>query len=115
MTISTEVINDEITRVTLEGRMDIEGAGAVDLRLNVIAGSARNLLLDLSGVSFIGSMGLRSLVVPAQAVRRRGGKVVLLSPGPMVEQVLKSSNISDIIPVVHDLGSALHILQPQAH
>lgn len=113
MTISTEVMDGEVTRVNLEGRMDIEGAAQVDLRLNVIAGSARRLLIDLSQVSFIGSMGLRSLVVPAQAVRRRGGKVVLLSPVPLVEQVLQSSKINEVIPVLHDLEAALSALEAQ--
>jgi len=111
MTISTDVIEGEVTRVNLEGRMDIEGAAQVDLRMNIIAGSAKRLLIDMSQVSFIGSMGLRSLVVPAQAVRRRGGKVVLLSPVPLVEQVLQSSKINEIIPVMHDLDSALTLLR----
>lgn len=113
MTISTELIDGEVTRVNLEGKMDIDGASQVDLRMNVIAGSAKRLLIDLSQVSFIGSMGLRSLVVPSQAVRRRGGKVALLSPNPIVEQVLRSSKIDEIIPVVHDLDSALSVLEAQ--
>jgi anti-anti-sigma factor len=93
--------------------MDIEGAAQVDLRMNIIAGTAKRLLIDLSQVSFIGSMGLRSLVVPSQAVRRRGGKVVLLSPVALVEQVLQSSRINDIIPVRHDLDAALSVLEAQ--
>lgn len=110
MTISDEVMDGEVTRVNLAGRMDIEGASQVDLRLIVVAGSAKHLLIDLSEVSFLGSMGLRSLVIPSQTVRRRGGKVVLLSPISMVERVLESSRIHEIIPVVHDLSSALALL-----
>lgn len=100
-----------VTRVALEGRLDIEGASAIDLRMNVIAGSASRLLVDLQGVSFLGSMGLRSLVVPAQAVKRRGGKIVLFAPIPMVEEVLRASNITTIIPVCHNMESALAELQ----
>lgn len=111
MKLSTEEMNGGITRVVLEGRLDIEGAAAVDLRMNVIAGSTSRLLVDLQGVSFLGSMGLRSLVVPAQVVKRRGGKTVLFGPVPMVEEVLRSSNITTIIPVRHDLESALAELQ----
>lgn len=110
MKLSSEEM-DGITRVVLEGRLDIEGAAAVDLRMNVIAGSASRLLVDLQGVSFLGSMGLRSLVVPAQAVKRRGGKIVLFAPNAMVEEVLRASNINTIIPVRHDLDSALAELQ----
>ncbi|HEY1897339.1 MAG TPA: STAS domain-containing protein, partial [Terracidiphilus sp.] len=74
MTISTESMEGDITRVLLDGRLDIQGAAAIDLRMNVLAGSSKFLLVDLSKVSFLGSMGLRSIIVPAQAVRRRGGK-----------------------------------------
>jgi anti-anti-sigma factor len=107
MKLSTEEIDGGITRVVLEGRLDIEGAAAVDLRMNVIAGSAKQLLVDLSGVTFLGSMGLRSIVVPAQAVKRRGGKTVLFNPTEMVEEVLRASNIPSLIPVCHDMESAL--------
>jgi len=81
MTISTDQIEGDITRVLLDGRLDIEGAAVIDLRMNVIAGSTKNLLVDLQNVSFLGSMGLRSILVPAQAVRRRGGKLAP-EPGP---------------------------------
>jgi anti-anti-sigma factor len=106
MTISTESLDGDITKVNLDGRLDIQGAAAIDLRMNVLAGSNKLLLLDLSKVSFLGSMGLRSIVLPAQAVKRRGGKMVLFGPVPMVEEVLKASNIDEIIPIFHDLDAA---------
>jgi anti-sigma B factor antagonist len=107
MTISTETMDGGITRVLLDGRLDIQGAAAIDLRMNVLAGSSKFLLIDLHNVSFLGSMGLRSLILPAQAVHRRGGKVALLGPVPMVEEVLKTSNIDKVIPIFHDLDSAV--------
>jgi anti-anti-sigma factor len=110
MTISTESMDGGITRVVLDGRLDIQGAAAIDLKMNVLAGSCKFLLVDLSNVSFMGSMGLRSIVVPAQAMRRRGGKMALLSPAPMVEEVLKASNINEVIPIVYDLESAAAVL-----
>jgi anti-anti-sigma factor len=110
MTISTESMEGGITRVILDGRLDIQGAAAIDLKMNVLAGSSKFLLVDLTHVSFLGSMGLRSIVVPAQAVRRRGGKVALFGPVPMVEEVLKASNINEIIPIFHDLDAAVAAL-----
>jgi anti-anti-sigma factor len=110
MKLSTEELDGGITRVVLDGRLDIEGAAAIDLKMNVIAGSSKLLLLDLREVSFLGSMGLRSLVVPAQAVRRRGGKVVIFAPVKMVEEVLKASSIDALIPIRHDLADALAAL-----
>lgn len=111
MILSTEPMDGDITRVLLDGRLDIEGAAVIDLRMNVLAGSAKALLIDLSNVSFLGSMGLRSILVPAQTVRRRGGKVALLSPIPMVEAVLKTSNVDQVIPIFYELDAAVAALR----
>ena len=111
MTISTESMDGDVTRVILDGRLDIQGAAAIDLKMNILAGSAKYLLIDLTNVSFLGSMGLRSLVVPAQTVKRRGGKMALFNPSPMVEEVLKASNIDEIIPIYHDLDAAVAALR----
>jgi anti-anti-sigma factor len=104
-------MDGDITRVILDGRLDIEGAAAIDLRMNVLAGTARFLLIDLRNVSFLGSMGLRSIVVPAQAVRRRGGKVALFAPVPLVEEVIKASNVDQVIPIFHELETAVAALR----
>jgi len=110
MQISTEEMPGGITRVALDGRMDIAGAAAVDLKMNIIAGSAKKLLIDLQKVEFLGSMGLRSIVLPARAVNSRGGKVVLFAPNEMVESVLKTAGIDTLIPVRHDLDAAIAVL-----
>jgi anti-sigma B factor antagonist len=80
MPISTEELEGGITRVILEGSLDIAGAAAVDMPMNVIAGTKKAVLVDLQKVSFLGSMGLRALVAPARAVKGRGGKIVIFGP-----------------------------------
>jgi anti-anti-sigma factor len=109
--ITTEELPEGITKVILDGSMGIDGAAAVDLKMNVIAGSRKAVLVDLQKVTFIGSMGLRALVAPARAIKNRGGKMVLFGPNESVEKVLKSSGIDTLIPVHHDLQSALAVLQ----
>jgi anti-anti-sigma factor len=111
MQISIEELDGGITRAVLEGRLDIEGAAAVDLKMNVLAGSKMLLLIDLHKVTFLGSMGLRSLVVPAQTIHRRGGKAVLFAPTGMVEEVLTASKIDSIVPIHHELSAALAALK----
>jgi hypothetical protein len=46
MELSTHEMDGGITRVELDGRMDIGGAAAVDMKMNLIAGSAKKLLND---------------------------------------------------------------------
>jgi len=111
MQITTEELSGGITKIALDGRLDIAGAQAVDLKMNVAAGSATKLLIDLQNVTFLGSMGLRSIVLPARAVHSRGGKVVLFAPGEMVESVLKTSGIDSMLPIHHDLAVALAALR----
>jgi anti-sigma B factor antagonist len=111
MPISTEELEGGITRVILDGRLDIEGAAAVDLPMNVIAGSKRAVIIDLQNVSFLGSMGLRALVAPGRAIKGRGGKVVIFAPNELVEKVLKTSGVDTLIPIHHDLQTAIAALQ----
>jgi anti-sigma B factor antagonist len=93
--------------VILAGSLDIAGAAAIDLRMNVIAGAKRTVLVDLRQVSFIGSMGLSALVAPARAIKSRGGKMVLFGPNQLVARVLRASLVDTIIPVYNDLDAAI--------
>ncbi len=111
MPISTEELANGITRVVLEGRLDIQGAAAVDLQMNVIAGSRKAVLLDMQNVSFLGSMGLRTLVAPARAIKGRGGKMVIFGPNELVEKVLKTSGVDVMIPIHHEMQAAIAALE----
>ena len=44
MQVSTEELPGGITKIVLDGRLDIAGAAAIDLKMNLIAGSAKKLL-----------------------------------------------------------------------
>ena len=111
MPISTEELANGITKVVLEGRLDIQGAASVDLQMNVIAGSKKAVLLDMQNVSFLGSMGLRALVAPARALKGRGGKMVIFGPNELVEKVLKTSGVDTMIPIHHEFQAAIAALQ----
>src|SRR5262249_30590409 len=101
--ISIEELANGITKVVLEGSLDIQGAQAVDMQMNIVAGAAKSVLVDLQKVSFLGSMGLRSLVLPARNIKTKGGKIVLFGPNEMVENVLKTSGIDALIPIHHEM------------
>jgi anti-anti-sigma factor len=91
--------------------MDIDGASQVDLRMNLVAAKSKAIVIDMERVSFLGSMGLRSLVIPARSIKSRGGKVVLLRPNTMVRQVLVTSGIDKLIPIFEDLDNAAAALR----
>ena len=111
MAIAIEELTGGITKVILDGKLDIEGAAAVDMKMNIIAGTHKAVLVDMQKVSFLGSMGLRALIAPARAIKSRGGKMVLYGPNEMVQKVLRTSGTDTLIPVHHELQSALAALQ----
>ncbi len=111
MQLATVELEGGVTKVILDGRMDIAGAQDVDLKMNVIAGSKKFVLLDMQKVSFLGSMGLRALFSVARTIKSRGGKMVLFGPDELVEKVLKTSGVDSLVPIHHEFQSAIAALQ----
>jgi len=107
MEMIVDALSDDITRVHLVGRLDILGAEKIDLKFSALCGSRRKIIVDLSEVSFLASMGMRTILIGAKAAGANGGKIALLKPAPEVEEVLTIANINTIIPLVHDLEAAI--------
>jgi anti-anti-sigma factor len=103
-------LENGLSRLTLEGRMDLQGSLAIDPVFAKIAEEKSHVVVDLSSVTFLASLGLRTLVVSCKTLAGKGGNLVLLNPQPAVEKVLMTSGISTIIPVVSDMGAAEAIL-----
>ena len=112
MEILFEQANDNIQLVRLSGRMDIEGTGAIEDRLvaNTTTEDYARIVIDLSGVTYLASIGLGCIVRTAQAVDRRKGKVALLHPQPIVAKVLGESGVNQRIRVFDSMESASEFL-----
>jgi anti-anti-sigma factor len=99
------------TRVALVGKLDIAGAEKIGLPLASIAGSRANIVVDMVGVDFIASIGIRQLVMAAKTVARGAGKLVLLDPNPLVTQVLVTSGLEELLPIVRSEDEARAALE----
>jgi len=84
-------------KVVLTGRLDIAGAEVVAMPLATLAGNKDNIAIDMSGVSFVASIGLRHLVATAKVVVRRGGRLVLVDTRPAVAEVITVSGLADLL------------------
>jgi anti-anti-sigma factor len=94
------------TLVELSGRMDVPGALKADPAFAQIADQATRLIVDLSKLDFLASLGIRTLVTASKTLRAKDGNLVLFSPQANVEQVLRSSGIDTIIPIAKDRADA---------
>jgi anti-sigma B factor antagonist len=78
----------------------------------VVGGSRRWVIVDLAAVDFMASLGLRALVLAAKAVARRQGRMVLLSPSTMVEEVIRVTGVHELIPIFHEEYLAAAAVKP---
>ena len=71
----------------------------------------QSVVIDMSGVTFIASIGIRHLVTATKALNRRGGKLVLVSPSELVRDVLETSGVTDLMPIVTSETEAFALLR----
>jgi anti-sigma B factor antagonist len=107
MPISILDLDGNVTKVVLSGRIDIAGSREIEMPMAVVGGSRRAVVVDLSAVDFMASLGLRGIVLCAKSVVSKRGKIVLLMPQPQVEEVIRTTGIDELIPIYHDEGAAI--------
>ncbi len=107
MPILIHELDGDVTRVVLSGRIDIAGAREIELPMAVVAGSRRAVIVDLSAVEFMASLGLRGIVISARSIVSKRGKIVLYAPRQHVEEVITTTGIHQMIPIYHDEAEAI--------
>lgn len=102
-------INDagSIATVKLSGKLDISGAEAVAMPLATLSGAKSGLVVDLSEVTFLASIGIRHLISAAKTLGRRGGRLILLNPNDLVTDVLTTSGVSDFLHIARSESEAV--------
>jgi anti-anti-sigma factor len=107
MKLETEELDGGVLKVRLSGRMDIVGVDAIAVPFAGLAATDnRRVILDLSAVDFLASIGVRAILQNARAHRMRGGAMVLLAPPPLVEEILQAAGVANVVPIVADLDAA---------
>ncbi len=112
MELTYSELNSNTRLMALTGKLDVVGAGQIETRFaGHASGDKLNVLVDLSGVEYMSSLGIRLLVVTAKSVASRGGKLLLVAPVTKVKDVLVLTGIGGVIPIFDDLDSALASLK----
>jgi len=104
--------SDDLRTVRLAGRLDMLGMEPIALKFTSLTAShAQLVLVDLREVSFLASIGIRSIVSSARALEAKGGRMALLvAPGSSVEATLTSTGIGEVIAIHTDEAEALTAL-----
>lgn len=117
MQLESELLGEHILKISLIGRLDIQGTQEIDMKFTAMTATKKaGILVDLKQVEFLASIGMRTLISCAKAVANRGGKMVLYRPQPLVREVLSTSGLDSLIPIYDDLAEAKQALSGiQAH
>ncbi|HSB01029.1 MAG TPA: STAS domain-containing protein, partial [Anaerolineales bacterium] len=100
-------LDNGVRLIKLSGALDMNGTYAIEVEfVRHCAGENVHVLVDLSKVNYISSIGIPMLVNSAKSVVRHGGRMALLSPQESVQSILELAGVPLIIPTYTDLASA---------
>jgi anti-sigma B factor antagonist len=100
---------DNSSVVGVNGRVDSMSANQLgDALSNVIDDGHVKLVLDLSGVEYMSSAGLREIVTALKKVKRASGDLRLAQPSDRVREVLEMAGLDTIIRIFPTQGDAIN-------
>jgi anti-anti-sigma factor len=101
MFISHTDLGDDLRKIVILGRLDISGTESVAGELERLAAAPKKgVVVDLSSLKFLASIGIRALFKSAKAVKERGGKMVLVvGTNSSVVMSLEATGVNTLIPM----------------
>ena len=90
------------------GRMDAPSATAFEEACMAwVDQGVFEIVLDMRGLQYVSSLGLRSFVVIGQAAKAKGGALHLCGVTGLVKQVFEITRVSAMFPTHDSVDSAL--------
>lgn len=96
----------KITVVSASGRIDAMTAPAFETSLTELIGGGK-LVLDLGGVEYISSAGLRVILASAKAFKSNDGMLILANPRGPVKEVFDISGFGSVFTIYDSVDAAL--------
>lgn len=107
MKLQYNELDGGIRLIKLIGALDMTGTYSIEVEfVRRCDGDNVHVIVDLSKVNYLSSIGIPMLINTAKSVASRGGKLVLLNPQQNVAEVLDIVGIQQIIPVFTDFEAA---------
>ena len=90
--------NVEVTTIELAGRLDTTTAPALDKTINEDISNVKNLVLNIKGLEYISSAGLRVLL-SAQKKMQKVGSMKVTNVCEAVMEVFEMTGFADILVI----------------
>ncbi len=100
---------NQVAVVEARGRVDSATAARFGAALtSAIDGGARRVVLDLSGVDYMSSAGLREIVSALKKLRKMQGDIRLAEPAARVLEVLEMAGLDTFMQIYPARAEALN-------
>ena len=101
MSISYVDVGNDLRRIEISGRLDTPGMNSIASQLvELTSAPKKGVVVDLTGVKFLASIGIGALITSAKAVQQRGGKMVLVvNDGSTVRMSLEATGVDQLVSV----------------
>lgn len=111
--VIVETSEDGVLTLRLEGRLDGVTCVEVERRFVEISASPGRdgVVLDCSGLAYVSSAGLRSILVLGKRQRAANRGFSLASPSPAVREVLALSGFASLFAIHPDPRSAVESMR----
>jgi anti-anti-sigma factor len=104
--------------VSPKGRLDHENCEAFQSglaeHLQACAQKGDALVLDLSGLEYVSSAGLRCLMLGARQAATQKNRIMVAAPQPVVAEILQISRFNLVLQVFGTTREALASVSPEA-
>lgn len=108
MKLDYKELDNGIRQITLSGALDLNGTYSIEVEfVRLCEGETVRMLVDLSQVSYISSIGIQLLINSANSVVSRGGKLVFLNPQENILKVMDLVGVPSMTPIHTSVDSAL--------
>ena len=115
LTIESAPLANGNQRLALGGRLDTHTYSELDLQLApLLASGIQSLVLDLAGLEYISSAGVRSIFKARKALAAHGGKVIVVNPQPQIQKVfdvVKAVPLEEIFSTMDEADAYLDAMQ----
>lgn len=92
----------------VNGRMDAITTTEFDKKIDEILQQEENtIIVDFSGLDYISSAGLRSILSASKRLKGKGGSIILAALKDVVRDVFEISGFSSILPIHESVEKAL--------
>lgn len=104
--------HNSIHIISVTGRLDASTAPVLQGHFEgIVSAGKRFFLLDLQGVDYVSSGGLRVLLVMAKKVKAVEGGMALANLHPFVEDLLTMAGFGKLIPTATSTQDAIELLE----